>query len=105
MINADRLLQTFCSLVELDNPSGEEGPVVDAVASIFSDLGLEYDRDAMGNLIARVPGEGAPLLLSAHTDSVAPARGKRPIVKDGYVTSAGDTVLGSDDLAGVAAIL
>lgn len=75
------------------------------LVSFLRELGLEPQQDAKGNLVTRVPGQGAPLLLSAHMDSVAPALGKQPIVDGGVVRSAGDTVLGSDDLAGVAAIL
>lgn len=75
------------------------------LADLLRELGLEPQQDAKGNLITRVPGQGAPLLLSAHMDSVAPAVGKRALVDGAVVRSAGDTVLGSDDLAGVAAIL
>jgi tripeptide aminopeptidase len=38
-------------------------------------------------------------------DSVAPCRNVRPVVNKSQVRSSGDTVLGADDLAGVAAIL
>jgi tripeptide aminopeptidase len=68
-------------------------------------MGLAVEEDGMHNLLARLPGTGAPLLLNAHLDSVAPCRGVRPLVADGFVRSSGDTVLGADDLAGVAAIL
>lgn len=79
--------------------------MAETLSGILRELGLEPIQDAKGNLVARVPGEGAPLLLSAHMDSVAPAVGKQPIVDGDVIRSAGDTVLGSDDLAGVAAIL
>ncbi|GIV95882.1 MAG: peptidase M20 [Herpetosiphonaceae bacterium] len=105
MVNADRLLQTFLDLVVLDNPSGSEEAIAQAVVTHLEQLGLSYERDEAGNIIARLTGEGDPLLLSAHMDSVPPAVGKRPVVRDGYVYSSGDTVLGADDLAGVAAIL
>jgi tripeptide aminopeptidase len=105
MIDQDRLLATFLDLVQIDNPSGGEGPIAAHVRGLLEGLGLSVEQDAIHNLLARVPGEGAPLLLNAHMDSVAPCHGVRPIVADGFVRSSGDTVLGADDLAGVAAIL
>src|SRR5690349_14168235 len=105
MIDAARLLQTFLELVRIDNPSGHETAMAQEVMARLRELALSPQQDAKGNVITAVPGRGEPLLLGAHLDSVAPAAGKEPIVADGYVRSAGTTVLGSDDLAGVAAIL
>lgn len=105
MVNSERLLATFLDLVRIDNPSGGEGPIAAYVRGQLEALGLTVAEDAVHNLLAHVPGEGAPLLLNAHMDSVAPCHGVRPVVEDGVVRSSGDTVLGADDLAGVAAIL
>lgn len=105
MINTDRLLHTFTTLVQIDNPSGSEQQMAQAVIGMLREIGLHPLQDAKGNVIARVSGEGEPLLLSAHLDSVAPASGKRPVIDGGVVRSSGDTVLGADDLAGVSAIL
>ncbi|HEU5098054.1 MAG TPA: M20/M25/M40 family metallo-hydrolase [Roseiflexaceae bacterium] len=105
MINPDRLLATFLDLVQIDNPSGGEEAIAAHVRGRLEALGLEVEEDDLHNLLARVPGEGEPLLLNAHMDSVAPCHGVRPLVADGVVRSSGDTVLGADDLAGVAAII
>jgi tripeptide aminopeptidase len=105
MINEHRLLETFLDLVQIDNPSGEEAAIAAHVRDLLEAMGLTVEEDGIHNLLARVPGRGEPLLLNAHMDSVAPCRGVRPIVADGIIRSSGDTVLGADDLAGVAAIL
>jgi tripeptide aminopeptidase len=105
MIDENRLLTTFLDLVRIDNPSGGEGPIAAHIQLLLEQIGLTAEQDSIHNLFARVPGAGAPLLLNAHMDSVAPCRGVRPIVADGVVRSSGDTVLGADDLAGVAAII
>ncbi len=76
-----------------------------AVMALLREWDLQPKQDAKGNIITLVPGQGEPLLLSAHLDSVAPAVGKQPIVDGDVVRSSGDTVLGADDLAGVSAIL
>lgn len=105
MVQQERLLATFLDLVRIDNPSGGEGPIAAHIRGLLEGMGLTVIEDAMHNLLARVPGDGEPLLLNAHMDSVAPCHGVNPVVADGIVRSSGDTVLGADDLAGVAAII
>lgn len=110
MINEQRLVQTFLELVQIDSPSQEERAIAEFVAERLRALGAEASIDAVFNVSARLAGHGVkgktkPLFLNAHTDNVAPARGIKPIVADGKITSDGTTVLGADDLAGVAAIL
>jgi tripeptide aminopeptidase len=105
MINQDRLLATFLDLVRIDNPSGQEAAIATHIRGLLEGLSLTVEEDSIHNLLARVPGQGEPLLLNAHMDSVAPCCGVRPVVTDGVVRSGGDTVLGADDLAGVAAII
>ncbi len=116
MVNTDRMIQNFTSMVALDSPSFDERLVCDYIKNYLADLGIEAHEDGAGakiggttgNLIAYVDGEidAEPLMFSAHMDTVEPARGKKAILHDdGTITSAGDTVLGSDDLAGVVSIL
>ncbi len=50
--------------------SGGEGAVRDIVEEILKGLAPEVNTDAMGSLIARVPGEGPRLLIDAHMDEV-----------------------------------
>ena len=77
MINEDRLVKTFCDLVQIDSPSDEEEEVAQDLSRRLEALGFEILRDAHGNLIAREDGEN-PLLLSAHMDTVEPAGGLSP---------------------------
>lgn len=61
-----------------------------------------------GNLYGYLPGtpDLPPLLLSAHMDTVEPSHGKQMVTDaEGRITSAGSTVLGADDCAGLASIL
>ena len=50
--------------------SGREGAVRDIVEEILGGLTAEVSTDAMGSLIARIPGEGPSLLIDAHMDEV-----------------------------------
>ena len=115
-MSTERLLAHLFDLVRIDSPSRSEAEVARHCARILESAGftVRFDDSATatgsdtGNLIADLPGtvSGAPrLLLSAHLDCVEPCRGVEPVVRDGVVTSAGDTVLGADDKAGVAAIV
>jgi tripeptide aminopeptidase len=113
--DGDRLLDTFLEAVRIDSPSGEEAAFGRWCAERLSALGCEvrFDDTAKvtgsdcGNLVAELSGNvgGATVVLSAHLDTVEPGRGIEPVVENGVVRSAGDTILGSDDKAGVAVIL
>src|SRR5215208_555720 len=105
MIERDRLLRTFFDLVAIDSPSGEEEAVAAEIGRRLQALGATVQRDAHGNLIARLAGESAPFLLSAHMDTVEPGRGICPVVDGDRVHTDGSTILGGDPKAGVAAIL
>lgn len=112
--NDERLLATFLDLVRIDSPSRLEQKCAIYCESALRGLGFSvgYD-DSMrvtgsdtGNLIAELPGDvDSALVLSAHLDCVEPCMGVVPVICDGVIVSAGETVLGSDDKAGLAAIL
>jgi tripeptide aminopeptidase len=109
MMDTERLLNTFLDLVRIPSPSGQEEAVAEAIAARLGALGIAVERDEVGNLIACVDGVGEPLLLTAHMDTVVPCEGVEPVVRgEGdarIVASAGDTILGADDKAGVAILL
>ncbi len=117
IIDRERLIHTFCSLAQIDSESFHERKMANALRERLEalggqeiaedDAGEKLSGDA-GNLYAYFPGTlpGEPLLFSGHMDTVAPGNGKKILVReDGRITSGGDTVLGADDLAGVASIL
>lgn len=105
MIDRERLLETFLSLARISSPSGSEQAVAAAIRTVLTELGIETRFDAAGNLIAFLEGEGEPLLLTAHMDTVGPCEHVQPEVRDGVVYSDGTSILGADDKSGVAAIL
>jgi len=71
------------------------------------DSATRTDSDC-GNLFVRFPDGGLdkePVFFNCHMDTVLPAIGVK-VKRDGEIfTSAGDTVLGSDDKAGIAALI
>lgn len=115
-IDQQRLAALFQELVSVDSPSYGERAMADLLTRKLRDLGFTVEEDdaaeklggTAGNLIATLPGDLdlLPILLCCHMDTVAPAFGKKAIAEpDGRIHSAGDTVLGADDLAAVAEIL
>ena len=69
MINRERIIQTFCDLVQIDSPSGEEEEMAQEMIGRLEKLGLETKRDDYGNIVAS-DGRERPILLSAHLDTV-----------------------------------
>jgi tripeptide aminopeptidase len=115
-INLERLASVFTTLCEIDSPSKQESGVAAYLKSLFTDMGAEVFEDDSaaktgsdcGNLFVRFPAGGRdrdPVFFNCHMDTVLPATGVT-VKREGEVfTSAGDTVLGSDDKAGIAALI
>tara|TARA_B100002052_G_scaffold112360_1_gene103607 strand:+ start:3331 stop:4416 length:1086 start_codon:yes stop_codon:yes gene_type:complete len=104
MINKERLIKTFCDLVQIDSPSGEEENVALFLIDFLENLGLKTQRDSYGNLIAKSSGK-PQIILSGHMDTVEPGRGIKPQIQQDKIVSDGTTILGGDAKAGVSAIL
>jgi len=110
-----RIVEEFMTLVRVDNESLKERQMADHIIKRLSDIGYEPREDDAaekaggnaGNVICRIPGDSSlqSVMFLAHMDSVYPCIGKVPVIKEGYIYSEGETVLGSDDLSGVAAML
>ncbi|MBI4651213.1 M20/M25/M40 family metallo-hydrolase [Candidatus Desantisbacteria bacterium] len=106
MIKHDRLLKTFLELVKIESPSGQEDKIRDWIIKYLKKSGVTTIVDSFGNIIAKKEGMGGHcFLLNAHIDTVQPCNDIKPCVKDGIVNVEGNTILGADDKAGVAAIL
>jgi tripeptide aminopeptidase len=116
MINQKRLTDEFCKLVAIDSPSFGERKMADYIKSELTKLGVEVYEDNAGSvyggnagnvygyLKGNIAGDG--ILFCSHTDTVEPSGGKRAVLHDdGKITSDGTTVLGGDDICGIAAIL
>ncbi len=114
-VNETRLVDNFCHLVSIDSATGNERLIADELKRQLTALGAEVSEDNAGeaiggncgNLIAKFPGTkaGPTIMLSAHMDRVEPGQGIEPVIVDGVIRSKGDTILASDDIAGVAEIL
>lgn len=109
-INERRLLQHFFQYVKIASPSHQEAELRTLLRSHLVRLKAKTKVDAVGNLIAYVAGQGklatsAPLLLSAHMDTVKPCKRIRPVMRGDVIMTDGKSVLGADDKAGIVAIM
>lgn len=107
MINQQRLINTFCDLVRIDSPTGQEQNVAQYIQNwLQKNLAINPQQDNLYNVFATYEGgDNKTLLLNAHTDTVEPGCGIEPIVTNEKITSAGNTILGADNKAALAAIL
>lgn len=115
-MNAQRLLDEFFELVQIDSETKHEEGIVTVLKEKMENLGFTVVEDGTkevtghgaGNLIATLKGtiEGAdPIYFTCHMDTVVPGKGIKPELReDGYVYSDGTTILGADDKAGIAAL-
>ena len=113
----DDVVGLFVELAALPSPPGDERRVADLVIGYLRDLGLSPDEDgagatvgsSMGNVLVRLDatggGAGTPLFFCAHLDTVPPSDAIEPVVEDGVVRNARNTILGADNKAAVAAML
>ena len=115
-IQAERLAALFTQLCEIDSPSRKEADIAAFLKQLLrSELAAEIVEDDSalltgsncGNLIARFSGssEHQPIFFSCHLDTVQPGEGVKVRREGGRFTSAGQTVLGADDKAGIAIVI
>ena len=114
---APPVLDLFRDLAAIPSPSGRERAVADRTLEFLRDLGLEPTEDDagarigsdMGNIYVALPptgdGDGTPIFLNAHLDTVPPTAPIDPEVRNGVVVNRHDTILGADNKAAVAVML
>lgn len=116
MINEKRLIESFMELVRMDSISREERSIADFLIEKLENLGLEVIVDQAGekvgansgNIIAKLNGNTkvpTPIMFAAHMDTVVPGKNINPLREGEKIISTGETILGADDKAGIAAIL
>jgi len=111
----DEVVNYFLELISIDSESGDERAIIDRLKADLKALGAKVEEDDAyvltggnaGNLYAQIPGNlnKKPILFCAHSDTVKPGKGIKPIVKDGIIYSDGTTILGSDDKSGIAELI
>ena len=109
-VNRKRLITTFVNLVKIPSPSWQEKKVIDYIIRKLKGIGVQYKKYKCGesyNILVRINGDKSrhPILFSCHMDTVIPCEYIKPIVTEVKISSDGNTILGADDKAAVAAFL
>ncbi|MGN7455871.1 M20/M25/M40 family metallo-hydrolase [Paenibacillus pasadenensis] len=118
MIQRERLIEEFMELVRVDSETGDEAAISEVLKAKFGAFGLTIEEDeaaqatghGANNLFVTLPASegvsGPTIFFTSHMDTVRPGKGIQPRLDgDGYLRSDGTTILGSDDKAGLAAML
>ena len=66
MADRERLTRTLMDLIRIDSPTGEEDAVDREVSVRLQALGFQVYHDSFQNIIAKLDGQGEPVILSAH---------------------------------------
>lgn len=114
-MNNDRLISQFLDYVKIPSPSTKEGTFAKVLKAEMESIGFQVIVDGSGtntksdtgNLIGYLKGsrDVEPIIFCAHMDTVTPCENIEPIIEDGIIRSAGNTILSGDDKAGIVAIL
>jgi tripeptide aminopeptidase len=106
----ERLIANFCEAVRIPSESGNEEEFLTYLADkLTRDVKADCRRDDYGNLICTIGAKHStarePVLFAMHGDTVKPGVGIQPVVRDGVISSEGETILGADCKAGIAEFL
>lgn len=111
-MNSERLIKSFLKYVKKPSESCNEAAFCELLEAELLSFGMIVERDCVGelcgsngwNIYARLEGTGDAILFSAHVDTVSPGINVQPVIEQGIIKSSGNTVLGADDKAGIAAV-
>lgn len=115
---SDKVVKEFMTIVRIDSLSLQEQEMFNYLEKRLKHFPVEwnfqkYVREEIdtssGNLIIKLPSNSSQpkksIFFDAHVDTVEPGIGIEPFIDDDIIRSKGDTILGSDDKAGVAAMI
>jgi len=115
LVNKQRLVNEFMELVKIDSISLHERKMADVLLEKLEAAGYHVQEDDTaikiggdtGNLICRIEGtKNVPeIMFMAHMDTTVPGMNKKPVIDGNIIRTDGTTILGADDIAGVACIL
>lgn len=91
-------------MVSVSSESGNEGEFAEYMLNKGKKLGLDARKDKYGNVYLLFEGNSDSIMFNTHMDTVSPGKNVKPRVSGKYITSDGQTVLGADSKAGIAAM-
>jgi tripeptide aminopeptidase len=108
-LDKQRFIKTFFELIKIPSETPNDKEFVAYLENLFTKMGAKCVKDDFGNMVAKFDAKNSKstesILFSCHADTVAPGVGIKPVIEDGIIKSSGDTILASDDKAGIAEII
>ena len=114
-MNYERLTNRFIEMCKIWGEGKKEVGIANYVTNFFENLGYTVTVDDahkqfggdQGNIFIKIDGaiDKRAIMLSSHMDTVKTGGDVEPIINGEYIESRGDTILGADDRAGIAAIM
>ena len=104
----NKLIDLFCTLVEIPSPSLKEEKVTKKILEIFKENNIYARTDEYGNVIAKLDATDKnkkSLLLSSHMDVVGDDSPINIKFNGNIIETDKTRTLGADDKAGVAAAI
>lgn len=112
----NEILKLFRILCRIPHGSGNEQQLSDKLCEWLYEIGLSPEQDEHGNIVCDIAGttDGPLIALQAHLDMVCAVGSPdyhprtdpiRPIERDGWLCTAGESSLGADCGAGAAVML
>ncbi len=95
----------FIKLASIASPSGNETEIGSFLIRELMSCGLDCVVDNEGNILSKSIGRGQPHLISAHLDTVQGLTHVKPVKAGDTIKSSGNTILGADNKAAIAAII
>ena len=78
----DRLLDLLVDITQVPSPTFAEDARAERVSRELEVMGLGVHRDAVGNVLAELPGTGPTIAVAAHLDTVFPADADVTVQRD-----------------------
>ncbi|MBN1295607.1 M20/M25/M40 family metallo-hydrolase [bacterium] len=115
-MNRESIIERFMELCRIPAASGNERKTADYCTAVLKELGADVREDCAaektggnaGNVIGTFRGTDPtipPVMLNAHMDTVFSGGPVIPILDNGWIRSAGNTILGADNRTGIVMIL
>lgn len=105
MFMKDRIRATFLELIAINSPYPDEDAVKLYLTQRLDAAGITHQEDAFGNIIARIPGEGDPLMLNTHFDIPESTPVAKYEEEGDIIRATGENILGADPKSGLAVLL
>ncbi len=100
-----KIKDTFLELININSPYPDEDEVKLYLKKRLDEAGISYEDDSFGNIIAKIPGTGEPLMLNTHFDIPESTPQVEYVEEGDIIRATGNNILGADPKSGLAVLL